>query len=164
MWAALTKASRYEAPLSVRNRDSNRLEGGEIQPMLWFSPRPSFPAEILSLSLSLSLARSGLVIECIPSKFAQGGVWEGFQQGAGARPGRGSVTSYSHRRADRWFLPCARARPMFSPNPDPNPPGLLLFETRAKKKLQFAARHSLSPRPFPDLLPSHGPHDESDTR
>lgn len=113
--------------------------------MLWFSPRPSFPAEIL-FSCSVSLARSGLVIECIPSKFAQGGVWEGFQQGRRGQAGKGIGHIISLPQAGRSLVPPMRAcaAPCLSPqNPDPNPPGLLLFETRAKrKKLQFAARHT----------------------
>lgn len=61
-----------------------------------------------SFSLSLSLARNGLAIECIPSKFAQGGVWEGFQQGRRGQAGKG-IGHIIFPQAGRSLVPPMRA-------------------------------------------------------
>lgn len=105
--------------------------------MPWFSTRPSFPAEIFFFSLFLSLARSVGSWACVPSKLAQGGVWEGFQKGQG--PGRKGIGHIIIPQAGRSLVPPMRAcGPMFSSKPRSQSTGLLLFETRGEK-LQFAA-------------------------
>lgn len=127
--------------------------------MPWFRTRPSFPAEIFS---PVSLPRPQLADESASQVSLPRVGWEGFQKGAGARPGRGSVTSYSHRRADRWFLPCARAAHVLSKTQIPIHRVYCCLK-HGQKKITVR-RHGFLLGLFPTCLHSPWAHDESDTR
>lgn len=123
VWAALTKASRYELPCQsgietetdrLREAKSHPCHGSVLDPR---SPQRSFSS--LSFSPSPAVWAHGRASQVSSPRVGCG---RDFRRGRG-QAGRGSVTSLSHRRADRWFLPCARAAPCSPPNPDPNPPG-----------------------------------------
>lgn len=121
--------------------------------MPWFRTRPSFPAEIF---FPVSLPRPQLADESASQvSFAQGGVG-GISEGRRGQAGK-RIGHIIFPQAGRSLVPPMRAcAPCPLQNPDPNPPGLLLFETRAEKKLQFAGTAFSSAFSRPACTP-HGP-------
>lgn len=144
---ALTKASRYELPCQSGIEIEREREGGESQPMPWFSTRPSIPAEISSLPPCL--ARGGLMGSASQVKRGRG------EGGDGGSEGRGQAGEISHiilAEAGRSLVPPMRALPLPPcPQPRSQSTGLLLCETRTE--IQFC-RHSFLLGLSPTCLPT----------
>lgn len=112
-----------------------RERGGRRPPMPWFKHSTLVPRRDLVLS---SAAHMG-VRPNSPS--------EGSEGGQGPAP-RGSVTSL-FPQAGRSLVPPMRACPPCLQNPDPNPPGYLLCETRTENTVR---RHGFLLGLFPTCL------------